>query len=94
MITLDEVKLYLRVDNEEEDGLLSSLLSTAIDLVEGVIRQKLITFDPLPETLKQAVLYCVATMYEDRQVSKDGIQVPEMLDMVKRLTFAYRKEAF
>ena len=94
MITIDEVKSYLRIDNNEEDGLLSSLLSTAKELVEGVIRQSLTSFDPLPETLKQAVLFSVATMYEERQIGKDGIQVPDMLDMVKRLTFAYRKETF
>ncbi len=94
MLKVEEIKLFLRIDNDEEDKLLSSLLSTSVELVEGVIRQSLTNFDPIPETIRQALLYCISTMYENRQGGKDGIQVPEMLELVKRLTFVYRKEVF
>ncbi len=94
MVTLEEVRLFLRIDNDEEDRLLSSLIVTAKELVEGVIRQNLESFGELPETLRQAMLFVISTMYEQRQVTKNGIDTQSMMDLVKRLTFAYRKEVF
>ena len=94
MITIDEAKLFLRIDNDDEDTLLSSLLLTSTELVEGVIRQSITAFETMPETIKQSILFCTATMYEQRQGGKDGLSMTEVLDTVKRLCFAHRKECF
>ncbi len=94
MVTLEEVKLFLRIDNDEEDTVLSSLIVTSIELVEGVIRRSVAEFDSVPETLRQACLFVVATLYENRQGGKNGLNMQDVLDVVKRLTFAYRKESF
>ena len=42
------------------------------------------------------MLIVVATLYEERQISKDktGIDISETLDLVRRMLFAYRKERF
>lgn len=92
MVTLDEAKLYLRIDNDEEDILLSSLIVTATELVEGVVRCKVNDFDIIPETVRLAALFVVATLYEQRQGGKEGLDMQDMLDVVKRMTFAHRRE--
>lgn len=96
MLTLQETKEFLRVDGDEEDALISSLILTAKDLTEDVMRRKLSDFAELPETVRQAMLILVATLYEERQVSKGktGVSVADTLDLVRRMLFAYRKGAF
>lgn len=96
MLTLQETKEFLRVDGDEEDTLISSLILTAKDLTEDVMRRKLSDFTELPETVRQAMLILVATLYEERQVSKGktGVSVADTLDLVRRMLFAYRKGAF
>ena len=94
VVNLEEVKLFLRVDGDEEDALITSLILTSTALVEGVIRRELTEFESVPETLKQAVLITLATLYENRQSGKGGLITADMLDLIKRLTFAYRKEEF
>jgi uncharacterized phage protein (predicted DNA packaging) len=94
MLTLNEVKLFLRLDGDEEDNLVSSLILMSTELVEGILRRKLTEFDPVPETIKQAILLAVATFYENRQGGKDGLNSADLIDLIKRLTFAHRKESF
>ena len=96
MLTLQEAKEFLRVDGDDEDALISSLLVTAKDLTEDVMRRKLSDFKELPEPVRQAMLILVATLYEERQVSKGktGVSVADTLDLVRRMLFAYRKGAF
>ena len=96
MLDLQETKEFLRVDGDEEDALISSLILTAKDLTEDVMRRKLTDFDELPETVRQAMLILIATLYEERQVSKGktGVSVADTLDLVRRMLFAYRKGAF
>ena len=40
MLTLQEAKEFLRVDGDDEDALISSLLVTAKDLTEDVMRRR------------------------------------------------------
>lgn len=94
MLTLNEVKLFLRLDGDEEDNLVSSLILMSTELVEGILRRKLTEFDPVPETIKQAILLAVATFYENRQGGKDGLNSADLIDLIKGLTFAHRKESF
>lgn len=96
MLTLQETKEFLRIDGDDEDTLISSLIVTAKDLTEDVMRRKLSDFEELPETVRQAMLILVATLYEERQVSKGktGVSVADTLDLVRRMLFAYRKGAF
>lgn len=96
MLTLQETKEFLRIDGDDEDTLISSLIVTAKDLTEDVMRRKLSDFEELPETVRQAMLILVATLYEERQVSKGkmGVSVADTLDLIRRMLFAYRKGAF
>lgn len=96
MLTLQETKDFLRLDGDDEDALVSSLIVTAKELTEGVLRRKLTEFKEVPETVHQAMLIVVATLYEERQVAKDksGVDINETLDLVRRMLFAYRREVF
>jgi uncharacterized phage protein (predicted DNA packaging) len=94
MITLTDAKLFLRIDGDEEDTLVSSLLIMSTELVEGILRRKISEFETIPETIKQAVLLAVATLYENRQGGKEGLNTVDLIDLIKRLTFAHRKESF
>lgn len=96
MLSLQETKDFLRVDGDDEDTLISSLIITAKALVEEVIRQRLEDFKETPEPVHQAMLIVVSTLYEERQISKDksGVDIGETLDLVRRMLFAYRRAKF
>ena len=96
MLTLQETKDFLRLDGDDEDALVSSLIVTAKELTEGVLRRKLTEFMEVPETVHQAMLIVVATLYEERQVAKDksGVDIKETLDLVRRMLSAHRREVF
>ena len=96
MLELAETKDFLRVDGDEEDILISSLIVTAKELVENVLRKKLDEFEQVPETVRQAMLIIVGTLYEERQITKnkEGLDIKTTLDLVRRMLFAYRQEKF
>ena len=96
MLTLQETKDFLRLDGDDEDALISSLIITAKGLTEEVLRRQLSEFEEIPEPVHQAMLIVVGTLYEERQVAKDksGVDIKETLDLVRRMLFAYRREAF
>jgi len=97
MLELNEIKEFLRVDGDESDKLLVSLSFTAKELVEETLRRKLSEFECVPETVRQAMLIVIATLYEERQVAKsgkEGVGLTDVLDLVRRMLFAYREEKF
>jgi hypothetical protein len=96
-MTLSEAKNFLRVDDDEDNALISSLIITAKILTEEIIRKPLEEFTIIPEPINQAMLILIATLYEERQVRSDpksGLSLDATLDLVKKMLFAYRKEAF
>ena len=66
MITLVEVKNYLRVDHTEDDALILSLMDTAKKLVKDVGRMDEQAFTVNEETTRQAMLYTISYLYENR----------------------------
>jgi len=97
LLTLQEVKNFLRIDCDEDDALLSSLIITSRILVEDIIRSPIIEIETLPEPIKQAMLILIATFYEERQVfnnQKEGLNIIDTLDLVRKMLFAYRMEKF
>ena len=94
MISVSDAKEYLRIDTDDEDRLIASLIITATEFVQSVMRKTLDEFDKIPESVNQAVLFTIATLYENRQSCKDGLDMEDLTDIIKRMTFAYRKEFF
>lgn len=67
MITLNDMKNYLRVDFDEDDRLIDDLILTARRLCLDVLREEdEEILDLIPEA-KTAILYCVAYLYEHRE---------------------------
>lgn len=96
-MTLSEAKNFLRVDDEEDNALISSLIITAQTLVEDIIRSKLSDYTEIPEPITQAMYIIIGTLYEERQVRNDpknGLSIDAVLDLVRKMLFAYRKESF
>lgn len=91
MVTpIEEVKLYLRVDGDEENTLITSFILSAEEMCEGILRFSLADFEELPETVKQAILYAVGNMYENRE----KIEIKIIQDVMSRLLSSYRKESW
>lgn len=73
-LTVDDVKLYLRIDNDLEDGLLQNLLdradaylSNAVDDFEELCKQE--DFERAADIVRSAL---VADMYNNRNIQEDG----------------------
>ena len=69
MVTLQEVKQYLRIDFEEEDPLLLSLLATAKQQVMNVGRMDEAQLSEHEDTARTAILYAVSYLYENRNTA-------------------------
>ena len=69
MLSLDEVKQYLRVDGSDEDALIESLITAADSLVRDVSRiaPEADISEVSKPVMKIAELYAVAYLYEHRE---------------------------
>lgn len=94
MITLEEAKLYIKIDGDEENSLISSLILTAQNIVEDLLRRPLSDFETLPETIKQAILLTISTLYEYRQISKEkeSLDIELLHRILLRMIGSYRIE--
>lgn len=90
IVTLEEAKLYLKVDGDEDDTLISDCINAAEELCEDILRFPLTEFAEVPDTVKQAVLYTIGNLYEQRET----LDMKAMIDLMKRLLFAYRKDGW
>lgn len=66
MVSLKEAKNYLRVDWEDDDKLILSLLATAKNLVKDVGRMDEDQFTENEDTVRTAILFAVGYLYENR----------------------------
>jgi len=89
-ITLEEAKAYLKVDGDDEDQIISDSIHVAEELTLNILRCQESDFETVPETVKQAATYCIANLSE----KAEGIDKKSVLDMMKMLLFAYRKDAW
>ena len=90
IVTLEGAKLYLKVDGDEDDTLISDCINAAEELCEDILRFPVSEFLEVPETVKQAVLYAIGNLYEQRET----LDMKAMIDLLKRLLFAYRKDGW
>ena len=91
MVTVEEMKQYLRIDFSEDDGLLGILISFAEELCASVARIPLEEYLSLAnDNARTAVLYAVAYLYEHREEA-DHHQLT--IDL-RSLLFGLRKEGF
>ena len=87
MITLSETKNYLRVDHSEDDKLILSLIDTAKRLVMDVGRMNETQLAVHEEATRQAMLYTVSYLYENR----NGADYKKLTLTLRALLFAQRE---
>ena len=69
MVTLQEVKQYLRIDFEDDDPLLLSLIFTAKQLVMDVGKMDETQLAENEDVVRTAMLYTVSYLYENRNTA-------------------------
>ena len=87
MMTLVEVKNYLRVDHTEDDALILSLMDTAKKLVKDIGRMDEQAFTVNEETTRQAMLYTISYLYENR----NNADFQKLTLTLRSLLFAQRE---
>ncbi len=90
VLTLEEVKLYLKVDGDEDNTLITDLIGATEELCQDILRFPLSEFAEVPETVKQALLYAIGNLYELREAA----DMKALLEFMTRLLFAYRREGW
>lgn len=90
LITLEEAKLYLRVDSSDEDELINRLIETSEKLCMDVARVNSEVLVEEVVTTRIAVLYAMAFLYEHREEA----DYKELLTMLRALLFGVRQEVF
>ena len=85
MVSLAEAKQYLKVEHDDEDGLIEQLLETSQQLCEDILRQSIYS-----EVLKTAILYGVAYLYENREDANHK----ELKETLYHLLLAERRDVF
>ena len=90
LITLDEAKAYLKIEGTEDDAVLSDCVSAANELTLNILRCQESDLEEIPKSVKQAALFCTVSLYENRE----GGNIKAVLDIMKGMLFAYRKDAW
>ena len=90
VVTLEEMKQYLRVDYEDDDQLITSFIASAEQLCRDVLRADETADLEKDETVKIAVMYATAYFYEHREEADHH----DLALTIRSLLFGSRKEAF
>lgn len=91
IVTLEEVKEYLRVDYDDEDQLLNGLLLAAHQICMDVARvSSEADFSEDAERAKAAILYTVAYLHEHREEADHH----DLMLTLRALLFGIRREGF
>jgi uncharacterized phage protein (predicted DNA packaging) len=90
LITLEEIKNYLRVDHDDDDELLESLIDSSEQLCMDVARiADKDAFEQEPCS-KIAVMYAIAYLYEHREDADNKA----LTLSIRSLLFGIRREGF
>ncbi|MBA5728531.1 head-tail connector protein [Fundicoccus sp. Sow4_H7] len=90
VVSLEEAKLFLRVENEVEDSLITQLIQSSQQTVENTLRHSLTEYDEVPADIIMAILYGVAYLYENRETA----DFKSMIQLMRAILFPYRNEVF
>lgn len=91
MVRLEEMKQYLRVNFDDDDELISSLISSSIKLCLSVARiETQREINKYQNEFKTAVLYTVAYLYENREHADHKA----LTLTIRSLLFGIRKAEF
>lgn len=83
IVSLEEAKQYLKVDGVEEDALIQNIIHSAHRIVQDLTRLNDADFASASETVRIAVLYAIAYLFEHRE---EGDHKELMLDLRELLS--------
>ncbi len=89
VLSLEEMKQYLRVDFEDDDGFITNALHSAESLCADIARLSAEEFSET-QTTKIAVMYAVAYLYEHREDADHHaltLSLRSLLEGVRRSKF-------
>lgn len=89
MVSLDEAKNYLRIDGEDDDALIETLLNTSIQLSADISRCNNEEFSKSALS-KTAVLYTLGYLYEHREDAEHH----DLILTLRSLLFSLREGVF
>lgn len=89
-LSLDEMKLYLRVDFEEDDSLITYLMSSAEKICMDILRTDDKDVLAKDDNAKAAVMYTTAYLYEHREEADHHA----LMLTLRALLFGSRQEGF
>ena len=90
IITLAEAKEYLRVDTDDENALIETLIKAAEQLCCDVARLDVEEYESAGEVAKIAVLYTLGNFYqnrEDNNAKELTLRLRSLLDGVRKAAF-------
>ena len=87
IVTIDEVKAHLRIEDDDEDGYLESLIAQAQAVAEDFCRTQF--SEAAPEPVRLAVLLFVSHYYENRD-NPDRAVYGTMRIAFENLLYPYR----
>ena len=87
IVTVDEVKTHLRIQHDEENGYLESLIRQAQATAEDYCRVQF--SEPAPEPVRLAILLFVSHYYENRD-NPDRVMYATMRIAFENLLYPYR----
>lgn len=90
IVSLEEMKEYLRVDYEDDDRLITQLLSVAEQICMDIVRTDDLEFLSGIENAKAAIMYTVAYLYEHREEADHH----ELMLTLRSLLFGSRMAVF
>ena len=90
VVTLEEMKNYLRVDYDEDDALIENIIWASERLCMDVARMDSLEEFSVVENAKVSVLYAAAYLYEHREEADHRA----LTLTLRALLFGARKEAF
>ncbi|MBE5799355.1 MAG: phage gp6-like head-tail connector protein [Clostridiales bacterium] len=64
---INKVKAYLRIEHDEEDGLIKDLINAAEAAANDYCRVVFEDMDDIPEVVRHAILLYVSHYYENRE---------------------------
>lgn len=90
IVSLEEMKQYLRVDFPDDDSLIEYLISSAEKICMDIMRTEDANTLTSEQNAKTAVLYTVAYLYEHREDADHHA----LMITLRALLFGSRREGF
>ncbi len=90
LVTLSEMKQYLRVDSTTEDDLIQNIILTAESICRDVARLDEEAFIEQSAVTRLAVLYAAAYLYEHREEADHN----QLAITLRSMLFGVREEGF